>query len=160
MKKLSLLLLAIVVLLCCVTLSACMFRVQAENFEFEIPSDQVVAIRVIRITPYTGESEDYTADIYHDAETLNTIDVSLASQLYGDIEGMSRTKYLFSMSSPPSPTETCILIEYSDSFWVISQYGTTYYSFINDVERQHHYCIEEFDQEQFDQLIEKYINNQ
>lgn len=151
-------LLLVLLLACLLSLTSCFIRVKTENFKFEIPSDQVVAIRLIRIKPYIGEDEDYTTDIYHDAKTLNTIDVSLASQLYSDIESISRTKYLFSMSSPPWPMETCILIEYADSFWVISQYGTTYYTFENDIEKQHHYCIEEFDQQQYNELIDKYLD--
>lgn len=143
------------------SLTSCFIRIETENFEFEIPSEQVVAIRLIRIEEYTADihyGEDYFTDLYHKAETLNTVDVSLAAQLYDDIESIKRTMYLFSMSTPPFPTGNCILIEYLDSFWIISQYGSTYYTFENQTEKQHHYCLEEFDQQQFNELIDKYLN--
>ena len=109
-----------------------------DNWKFELPADQVVAI--------------YIVDYDDKEKVLKELDPSLAEELYRDIESLPRR-----MSNPPGGNfiHRGFLIKYVGTCYIKMSYG---FQGVYNVGEPTEYYSGAFDWEQFNFLVQVYLH--
>ena len=116
-------------------------------WEFDQEISNITSVSLVEIDP-NGDGLTYSV--------VKNLNINLAQGLYDDIQCLEMTKYGFNLKHP---IDLSIVIVYANGeYEIISSVASTKFRYNSDEELRAHISWFEFNREEFDSLVEKYMS--